>query len=399
MRLKKYIALLLAFVMMALAMTGCAAKGKTLLKIEKEKITVNTAYLFLSRMKGYLVSSAAYGESARTDAFWDTLMSADGTTYDEYYTNQIIENAKTYAAALHLFRERGLTLPKETIKAIDDELKEIIDTEWNGSKTEFNANLSQFGANYDVLREAKIIEAKIEYLRNDLFGEDGAQIGAQIREDYYQQNYRRFKHLFFYTYHFVTETAEDGTEKILTDSNGQAKTEPMTEKEIQLVIDRVSEAYGKAVVEGSPSFLDAWKNGATAFGDAGKFDALLSEKDDNGTLLYNEDKGMSLYPNGIYLKADSKYEFTEVRDAVFQMQEGEIRVIRSEHGFHVVMRYENNEGAYADSANADCFTGFIGNLEDKLLTEYLQPYVALVVVDEKALAGMSIKDVEPNLYY
>ena len=114
MRLKKYIALLLAFVMMALAMTGCAAKGKTLLKIEKEKITVNTAYLFLSRMKGYLVSSAAYGESARTDAFWDTLMSADGTTYDEYYTNQIIENAKTYAAALHLDKEVLNSIPVKT---------------------------------------------------------------------------------------------------------------------------------------------------------------------------------------------------------------------------------------------------------------------------------------------
>ena len=399
MKLKRYIALLLALVLVMAAVCGCAAKGKTLLKIEKEKITVNTFYLFLSRMKGYLSTANAYGENVNSDSFWDTLMNTDGTTYDAYYTDKILDNVKTYAAALHLFRERGLKLPKETTKAIDEELQEIIDNEWNGSKTEFNAKLSQYGANYDVLREAMIIEAKIEYLRNDLFGASGEKIGTQLKEDYYQENYRRFKHLFFYTYHFVTETGDDGTEKILTDSYGNPKTEPMTETEIQLVIDRVSEAYGKAVAEGSPSFLDAWKNGKTAFGDAGKFDALLSEKDDNGKLLYNEDKGMDLYPNGLYIKADSDYDFAEVRDAVFQMGEGEIRVIRSEHGFHIVMRYENNVGAYADTANADCFANFINELEDKLLTDYLRNYKELVEVDEKAYKGISMKDVEPNLHY
>ncbi len=399
MKLKKYIALLLALLLVMAAVCGCAAKGKTLLEIEKEKITVNTFYLFLSRMKGYLSTANAYGENVSLDSFWDTMMSTDGTTYDDFYTDKILDNVKTYVAALHLFRERGLKLPKETVNAIDDELREIIDNEWNGSKSEFNAKLSQYGANYDVLREAKIIEAKIEYLRDDLFGTDGSQIGAGLKEDYYQQNYRRFKHLFFYTYHFVTETAEDGTEKILTDSNGNAKTEPMTETEIQLVIDRVSEAYGKAAVEGSPSFLDAWKNGKTAFGDAGKFDALLSEKDEKGKYMYNEDKGMQLYPNGIYLKSDSNYDFAEVRDAVFQMEEGEIRVIRSAHGFHIVMRYENDEGAYAVDANKDCFAGFINELEDKLLTDHLRPYKELVVVDEKAYKGISMKDVEPNLHY
>ena len=399
MKLKKYIALFLALLMVMTALLGCAAKGKTLIEIEKEKITVNTFYLFLSRMKGYLSTASAYGENASSDSFWDTVMNTDGTTYDAFYTDKILQNVKTYAAALYLFRERGLKLPQETVKAIDDELQEIIDNEWGGSKSEFNAKLSQYGANYDVLREAKIIEAKIEYLRADLFGTDGSQIGAQLKEDYYQQNYRRFKHLFFYTYHFVTETDKDGTEKIVTDANGNAKTEPMTEKEIQLVIDRVSEAYGKATVEGSPSFLEAWKDGKTAFGDAGKFDALLTEKDTNNKPMYNEDKGMELYPNGIYLQADSNYDFAEVRDAVFAMNVGEVHVIRSEHGFHVVMRYENNAGAYADTANKDCFVGFVNELEDKLLTDYLRPYLDLVVVDEKAYKGISIKDVEPNLHY
>ena len=309
-----------------------------------------------------------------------------------------MENAKLYAAALHVFRERGLELPKETIKAIDAELEELIDNEWEGSKSALNAKLAEYGANYDVLREAKIIEAKVEYLRDDLFGTDGSKIGAQLKEDYYQTNYRHFKHMFFYTYHIVTETDKEGNEKIVTGSDGKIKTEPMTEKEIQLVIDRVKEGYDKAVVDGT-SFLDAWKNGAAAKGDADLFDALLNEKDANGKYLYTEDLGRDLYPNGIYLKADSDYDSVEVRDAVFEMSVGEIRVIRSADGFHVVMRYETDEGAYADSANADCFGGFIENLEDGLLADYLRPYLELVEVDEKVYEGVSIKDVAPNLYY
>ena len=164
MKLKKYVALLLALLLVTAAITGCAAKGKTLLKLEKEKITVNTFYLFLSRMKGYLSVGSAYGENAWNDSFWDTMMDTDGKTYDEFYTDQILDNVKTYAAALHVFRERGLKLPDETIDAIDAELQEILDNEWNGSKAEFNAKLAEYGANYDVLREAKIIEANRDEL-------------------------------------------------------------------------------------------------------------------------------------------------------------------------------------------------------------------------------------------
>ncbi len=389
---------MLALVMLLGVLGSCAAKGQTLMKLEKEKITVNTFYLFLSRLKGYLSTANAYGLSAENDGFWDTMMSTDGTTYDAYYTNQILENTKLYAAALHAFRERGLKLPKETVKAIDAELQEIIDTEWEGSKTEFNKKLATYGANYDVLREAKIIEAKIEYLREDLFGTDGSKIGAELKEDYYQKNYRHFKQMFFYTCNFVTETDKDGNEKIVTGSDGYAKTEPMTEKEIQHVIDRTSEAFGKAVVDGV-SFLDAWKNGKAAKGDTVLFDALLNETNANGKYVYTEDPGRETYPNGIYLKADSDYDFPEVRDTVFEMEVGEIRVIRSDYGFHVVMRYENDAGAYADAANSDCFTGFASNLEDLLLEEYLAPYLELVAVDTKAYEGISIKDVAANLHY
>ena len=46
MKLKKYVAFLLALVMLLGILASCGAKGQTLLKLEKEKITVNTFFLF-----------------------------------------------------------------------------------------------------------------------------------------------------------------------------------------------------------------------------------------------------------------------------------------------------------------------------------------------------------------
>ena len=84
MKIKKLVAFLLALVMLLSVLVGCAAKGHALIKLEKETITVNMLYLYLSRLKGYLSTANAYGLSAENDSFWDTLMSTDGTTYDAY---------------------------------------------------------------------------------------------------------------------------------------------------------------------------------------------------------------------------------------------------------------------------------------------------------------------------
>ena len=109
--MKKYmgkaIAVLLAVMMLLLCFAGCSSKGETMMKLESETLSVNLFELYLSRMKGALASSYSYGSKALTDSFWDTVMSTDGTTYNTYYTNQVLESAKTYLAALYAFEQRG----------------------------------------------------------------------------------------------------------------------------------------------------------------------------------------------------------------------------------------------------------------------------------------------------
>ena len=140
--------------------------GEPLLTLDKSEISVNLFMLMLSRQKGYLASSYGYGAKALQNSFWDSVMdTATGKTYDDYYTAAVLESAKTYIAALALFDELNLKLPKSYEEEIDAELDELIFNDANDSKTEFNNLLAEYGANYKVLREAYILEAKIEALK------------------------------------------------------------------------------------------------------------------------------------------------------------------------------------------------------------------------------------------
>ena len=146
---KKLLAFALAFIMLAFCFAGCADKGQPLLKVDNVEISVNIFELYLSRMKGNL--SVTLGERVNSDSFWDTLVDVyDKTTYNTKYTEEVLDSAKTYAAALALFEEKGLSLSDSEIKEIDERLEEMVATDGGGSKSAFNAIIGQYGASRGI---------------------------------------------------------------------------------------------------------------------------------------------------------------------------------------------------------------------------------------------------------
>ena len=188
-RALKSIAIILVVITVFSCFASCSSKGKTLMELDGTKMSVNTFMLFLSRMKGNLASAYHYGTEALKTDFWDSVRDASGTTNNDYYTDLVLEDAKTYLAALYLFDELGLKLPDSYIEEIDTKMDDLVDLDGKGSKSALNDVLSQYGVNYNILRDAYIIEAKISYLRDHLFGENGSKIASEYVEEYYQQNY------------------------------------------------------------------------------------------------------------------------------------------------------------------------------------------------------------------
>lgn len=431
--LKMILALVLACLMMLGCITGCSGTGEPMIKLEDSEISVNLFMLLLSRMKGNLASSYAYGASALKSSFWDTVMdTSTGETYDEHYTNIVLESAKTYVAALALFESLDLKLPKSYEEDIDETLEELITNDADGSKTEFNNILAEYGANYKVLREALLLEAKIAYLNDYLFGADGSKIAAELIEDYYQATYMRFRHVFFYTVQPVYERDKNG-DVIYYTSNEYKNVSYDKERGAK------KEENGEILKDENGDIIFFYSDGTIAYleteypgveRDANgkvmqeKLDGeelkklqdestLLMESVDKGNFTlfdsyvekYGEDEGMLLYPGGYYVTATSNYDSPEVLEALTEMEVGEVRKVYSDYGIHVVMKYELPEGAYNDKQNADFFwtengtLSFLAPLKDALLADYLEQYKANIVVDEELLAGVSLKSVGANFYY
>ena len=438
---KRILVLTLACILIVVGICGCSQKGKTLMSVDGTEMSINTYMLLLSRMKGNLASSYAFGNQAKLDSFWDTVIDASsGGTYNKYYTSMVLDNAKTYLAALALFDDMGLKLPESTIAEIDEEINTLIMSDGNGSKANLNAKLAEYGANVDVLRDAYIMEAKIALLNDTLFGVGGALIDASNYEKYYKENYVRFRHIFFYFTEVVYETDANGdeiyysnlTDKViaydtsatqkldkdgnvvrddnkdivyvtvdsegneriaydkkgtdntpsernpLLDKNGNVKTRKMNDTELRALSDKV-----QTIME----------NEARA-GEYALFDSLVER--------YNEDEGMDNYPNGYYLTENSDYDAPKVVEALFEMQDGEIRRVESEYGVHIVMKYKLDDGGYAKEENKDFFVteagtySFLNLLKSQLLEEMVAPYKERIVVDEALLSTVDMKSVGAN---
>lgn len=180
-------ALLLAVMLL---LSGCAAHGKTLMKAGDEEISIHVFQLYLSRMR-YSLKLA--GDNVDAEGYWDMHINTDNLTQGAYYTDQVFEGLKQIAAALILYNELGLKLSKETEDQIDELIDQMIEEVGGGSKSQFNSVLSAYGANITTLRDSYIIEAKIDQLKNELYGEDCEKIAATAKEQFYQEMYYRGK--------------------------------------------------------------------------------------------------------------------------------------------------------------------------------------------------------------
>ncbi len=441
MRSKKQIfALILALSLLLLSFASCGKKlGEPLMTHGDIEFSVNIFELYLSRMKGTLCSVDYFGTTARSDEFWDTWVDVyDRTTYNEQYTEIVLETAKSHLAALALFEEEGLTLPDSYIAEIDAEMEELVDTIGDGSKTAFNAIIGEFGVNYEILREAHVIEAKIAYLQEHLFGADGSKIGSNIINDYYKENYARFKQVFLYTYEYEYEKDtngdliffksngrisydiektpkkdadgkyvkdknddvvyvyedEDGKERIAYKTSG-ATTKQVLDSEGNPVVRYYNDTEKKVIYEDAQKILDEAEKGNTA-----KFDLLVSE--------HSEDEDASSYPDGYYMTADMNYASPKVIETLFDMEVGEARIVESDYGYHIMMRYElqdfteiSQKDNYDDIFYSQSTGGviFLETLKGELLSTMVEPYKTDIVVDEKLYATVDIKRAGVNFNY
>ena len=102
----------------ALGLTACSEKSPALLELDGHTITAAQYQFFLSRVKGSLYYTGYNVESAD---FWNMIIDDQNNTYDDYFRNAVLEDARRYLAALTIFEERDLVLPQSYLDRIDED--------------------------------------------------------------------------------------------------------------------------------------------------------------------------------------------------------------------------------------------------------------------------------------
>jgi hypothetical protein len=419
-------ALLIAIVLLlSAALFGCSRKGEVVMQIGKQKLTVNTYELMLSRMKGTLKYN---GHPTDTESFWNTIISVQGGTYNDYFCHTVQEEAKMMLIKLYLFEEvYKLELPSNYYDTIDEYIGDALDLLHDGSKTAFNSKLAEYGVNMDMLRENYIMEDKIDYLKLHL----SKQTGDTARDEYYQKNYVRFRQILLPLYEYLYETDEngdtvyykEGTDRIYYDMDGVTKkgTDGKT------IVDgngdtvyytedgKIAYNTKKGVTRG----IDKDKDGYTDYKMLDKESAQLvkdqaeklKEVIEAGDFSTFEDYGKkmseealwSAYPNGMYINKNKNYSIAyldDMQEALTNMAVGDIALIEADNAYHLIMKYEIEAHGYKNDANKDWFEEFEDEVVSEILDAMCQKYMDQVKVNTEALEkAMDMKTIGSNTDY
>lgn len=436
--MKKYIrivALLLALLMLAACFVGCGGQAKPLLTVGEHTLPVNLYQLMLSIRKGEMAFAIvqSYG-NASSEKFWGTVIDSSSSTYDDYYTAEVYEKAKQYLAAMALFDELGLTLPDSYVQAIENEMQSLVDGDGDGSKQKLNSLLAEFGVNYDLLKQYKTMVKKTEYLITSLYGADGSKISSSLKEDYYTQNYVAFKQILLSNFYYLYKTDKYGDDIYYKEDGSIAYDTANATSQIEdgkLVYYGADGkiAYDKINGKRSP-LLDADGNSQTALYTSDQMldrlnmalDIRDTAKDESAEVFeslrfaysdefpdsdYDSDSLSYLATNVSYSAISASWStLDKIAAKLGEMQIGEIAILQTDAGIHILRKYPVETAAYADSRYKQWFTDstygiydFHTNLTNSLLTARLESYIAQITTDMELLKQYTLKSSPVNFYY
>lgn len=422
---------LLCIIMLCGVFSSCANAVKSpVLEYDKYGISLEMYEFLLSRMKGTLARNK-YDVTPLSE-FWSEKHPGSDKTNEQYYNDTILENCKNYLAALVLFEEEGLELSKADLAAIQEEIDFYIEYDCKGDRSKLDGLLSKYGTDTEGLQKIYEIEAKYQMLLTSLYGANGSQIADSVKEEYYQDNYYRFKQILVSNFYYEYQKDDEGNVIYFDSESGKPVYDEKGEYHYKEDGNRVTDKYGVPIrydkdgnilydtEKGYPAPTTDDKGNAIqheyslkdmearkekmqemidgiSTGDFSAFEAKMPEWE-----LYAG--ATDYYPDGYYLSdlESSGYDenMLEILEALKEMEIGETRVIESEAGYHVIMKYELDKGKYSDSNYTGWFESFTQSLVIKLFLNRCEKFYADIEINEKNLGkARSIKSLGTNYDY
>ena len=331
------------------SLASCEKKSEVIMSMSDGEISKSidkSTYTFLlSRMRGTL---DYYGYDVDDASFWRTVISKDNRTWDDHFSDTIFEQTKLYLTIEYLFEKEGLTLDAERAEKVEKTISGMIAVK--GSRAALNAELKAFGVNCDMLYDIYLTEQKFSQLITHLYGENGEKIDKTVKDKFFSENYVAFGQIFLPTYTLVT--GADGSESAeFFDAEKKAEVLALAKEYANSCSGRLERFY--------------------------EYSELYSGLDHSGEPTY-------LFVESEYyaMQSESAAYLDVIAETLSEMAVGECQVIASTYGYHVICRYEREDGAYDNEGYKESFSDFYAMLSDKLFDEKCESFAELITLSD-----------------
>ena len=318
-RLRHIVAALIVCVTLLCCLASCE-KDDYALKIGDVTVSKEQYRIIAMSLKSQFLTENGIEETADMwEKYADDSYSATMQEYLDAYIQSYIIRASVYSQH---FDKLGLKLDAETEKEIASTIAALEKS--YGGKEQLKKSLEETGYDYDQFISQYYDEAKEEAVIMHYFGPD-SKINPTPREDviaYYNEYYTKVKHIFF-------STQDEET----NDYSNEKKAE---------IGQKAKEVYDRVV--------------------AGEdFETLLDE--------FNEDPGMASNPDGYTFSTEDTSFVPIFRETAFDMEAGEVRLIQSYMGYHIMKKYPFTEN---DAFAPENERMLIENMKSTEATELLE---------------------------
>lgn len=291
--MKRVFSLIIILALTLGALAGCSDGSGSgyALKIGDKEISAMQYKASAMSIKSQFITENGLEE---TDDLWTQYVDTSYSSTVQQYLDAMVQ---TYLITYNLyaihFDELGLTLNPDIEAQIEADLQTYV--ERYGSREKLDEALKEQGFSYDEYRNQFYNEAKKSAVISYYFGPDSTQSPTSRDEmkKYYDEYYTKVKHVFLST--------KDDEENDLTVAG---------KKEVG---DKAEKIYTRA------------KSGED-------FEKLIEE--------FGEDPGMVSNPDGYIFSQDDTSYTKAFHNAAFDMEFGEIRLVQSNLGYHIMKRYE-----------------------------------------------------------
>ena len=400
------------------------------LEYDGVEIPLSFYELMLSRTKASIAREMG---TENLDSFFAAESNVKGKTNEQYYNELVLESCKYYLAALYIFEDEKIKLPQSYYDQINQDVQDCIDIEYiAGSEERLNEILSEYGVDIESYKDAFITHSKYEYLHTALYGDDGSKIGAAVKQSFADRHYHRFKQIIIPSYYYVYETDENGDNMYFDPSTGLPKFDTENGKYVMGDDNNyIRDSYGiKIAFDTEGNILYDKVNGVIKIADdttynyegealeaqrekameiassisPKNFSAFEAKAEANVVSVLDMDaNAVSDYYVSDIDQASYVGKYAYMNDlylAIKDMGNGEVKMVETQYGFHVVMKYEIEDGAYEDSENEIWFENFNSVLVTEVFSNKCASILSDITVNEENLKGAkSIAEIGINYDY